>query len=52
MAYAVDPVEEDHPDEGSIMCSTECPFANGQVVSYPSFKLAPAMQVLKDRCVV
>lgn len=32
MAYTIDPPEENQPDEGSIMCSTECPFANGQVV--------------------
>lgn len=31
MAYPIDPPEEEHPDEGSEMCSTECPFANGQI---------------------
>ncbi|KAI9647320.1 hypothetical protein NHQ30_003705 [Ciborinia camelliae] len=31
MAYAIDPPVADGPDEGSVLCSTDCPFANGQV---------------------
>lgn len=29
----VDPCFEDFPDEGNIACSTECPSANGVIVS-------------------
>ena len=36
MAYRVDPPEEDHPDEGVIICNTECPFSNGQIVCFNS----------------
>lgn len=32
MAHKIDPPEEDHPDEIQIVCSTECPYANGGIV--------------------